>query len=130
LKEGEITEDIREVPSEEGKKEEYSDKEKILSRYLKKLKVKDKNSIIEKVRNIEIGHAMALDDNLEQLFEISVGNLYEKLNDYKESTYLIMDGILTSRLVSLLLQLNIKFVACKNKEEDLKIPDKLTVFYF
>ncbi|MGM0467736.1 MAG: DNA primase DnaG [Promethearchaeati archaeon] len=130
VKEGGVEEFVEEIPSEEDEKEDYSEKEKILSRFLKKLKVKNKDLIIDKVRNIGIGQAIALDDDLEQLFEISVGNLYEKLDKYKECSYLIMDGILTSRLLSLLLKLNLKFVACKNREEDLKIPDKITVFYF
>lgn len=129
VKQGEVSETIEEEKPEE-EKEEYTDKEKILFRFLKKLKVKNKNLIIEHVRSIETGQAIVLSEEMEKLFEISVGNLYEKIDKYEESKYLIMDGILTSRLLNLLLDLDIQFVACKNKEEDLKIPDKLTVFYF
>ncbi|TXT61542.1 MAG: DNA primase DnaG [Promethearchaeota archaeon] len=129
ISEGKISEEI-EVDVQETSEEEYTDKEKVLLRFLKKLKVKNKEQIVEAVRNIGLGQAIAFDKKMNQLFEISVGKLYDKLDEYHQSKYLVMDGILTSRLLSRLLKFNVDFVACKNREEELKIPDKITVFYF
>jgi DNA primase len=129
ISEGKIPEEI-EVETPEASGEEYTDKEKVLLRFLKKLKVKNKEQIVEAVRTIGLGQAIAFDKKMNQLFEISVGKLYDKLDEFHQSKYLVMDGILTSRLLSRLLKFNVDFVACKNREEELKIPDKITVFYF
>ena len=105
-------------------------KESHLQKLLKKLKVKNYSIIEESFKKIEPGHSIGFNKSLEKLFEIKVGELFEKIKDFKGTQFLIIDGILTKRLLSLLLKLKIKFIACKNKEEDLRIPEQIIVFFF
>jgi hypothetical protein len=37
---------------------------------------------------------------------------------------------LTKRLLSLSINMKIKFIACKNKEDELTVPDHIKIFYF
>jgi hypothetical protein len=97
---------------------------------LKKLKVKNYSTIEESFEKIEPGHSIGFNKSLEKLFEIPVGEIFEKIKDFKGTQFLIIDGILTKRLLSLLLKLKLKFIACKNKEEDLRIPEQIIVFFF
>ncbi len=105
-------------------------KESRLQKLLKKLKVKNYKIIEESFKKIESGHSIGFNKSLEKLFEIPVGEIFEKIKDFKGTQFLIIDGILTVRLLSLLLKLKIKFIACKNKEEDLRIPEQMIVFLF
>ncbi|MFX1365091.1 MAG: DNA primase DnaG [Promethearchaeota archaeon] len=97
---------------------------------LKKLKIKDENIIIEATKNINAGFAIGFNKNLEKLFDIPVGEIFEKIRDFKDTKFLIIDGILTKRLLSLSLSMKIKFIACKNKEEELTIPEQILIHFF
>jgi DNA primase len=109
---------------------EYTGKEEGLSTLLKTLKVKNESGIIEAVKDIEPGHSIGFNKAMEKLFDMPVGELFEKIRNYKNTQYLIIDGILTKRLLSLSINMKIDFVACKNKEEEVVIPDYITVYYF
>ena len=111
-------------------RKEHMRKESHLQKLLKKLKVKNYSIIEESFEKIEPGHSIGFNKSLEKLFEIPVGEIFEKIKDFKGAQFLIIDGILTKRLLSLLLKLKIKFIACKNKEEDLRIPEQIIVFFF
>jgi len=108
----------------------HTGKESHLQKLLKKLKVKNYEIIEESFKKIEPGHSIGFNKSLEKLFEIPVGEIFEKIKDFKGTQFLIIDGILTKRLLSLLLKLKLKFIACKNKEEDLRIPEQIIVFFF
>ncbi len=108
----------------------YSSKEKVLISFLDKLKVKNKEIIIEKIKNIESGTAVGYDKKLHPLFTIPVSELYNSINKHSNTKYLILDGILTERLLNQLRTMEIKFIACKNKEADLKVPNNISVYYF
>jgi hypothetical protein len=43
---------------------------------------------------------------------------------------MIIDGILTKRLLSLSINMKIKFIACRNKEEELAIPGQISIFFY
>jgi len=111
-------------------KKGYTGKESHLQKILKKLKVKNYAIIEESFKIIEPGHSIGFNKSLEELFEIPVGEIFEKIKDFKGTQFLIIDGILTKRLLSLLLKLKFKFIACKNKEEGLRIPEQIIVFFF
>ena len=108
----------------------HTGKESHLQKLLKKLKVKNYAIIEESFKKIEPGHSIGFNKSLEKLFEIPVGEIFEKIKDFKGAQFLIIDGILTKRLLTLLLKLKLKFIACKNKEEDLRIPEQIIVFFF
>lgn len=111
-------------------RKEQTGKESHLQKLLKKLKVKNYSIIEESFEKIEPGHSIGFNKSLEKLFEIPVGEIFEKIKDFKGTQFLIIDGILTKRLLSLLLKLKIRFIACKNKEEDLRTPEQIIVFLF
>jgi len=111
-------------------KKRISGKDALLHKLMKKLKVKNQTAIKESLEKIEPGHSIGFNKSLEKLFEIPVGELFEKIKDYKETQFLIHDGILTKRLITLLLPMKIKFIACKNKEAELRIPDQIVLFFF
>jgi len=108
---------------------EYSSKGTPLQKFLKKMKVKDDSKITEIIESIETGHSIGLNKNLEKLFDLPAGEIFGKIRTFKDTLYLIIDGILTKRLLSLSVKMKIKFIACKNKEEELVIPDSINVFY-
>ena len=122
--------DLRDVTfgSTEGKK--YNTKEETLKKYLKKVKIKDEAIIVEAINTIETGHSIGFNKSLNKLFDFPVGGIFEKIRDFKDTQYLIIDGVLTKRLLSLSIKMKIKFIACKNKEDKLTIPEHLVVFYF
>jgi DNA primase len=101
-----------------------------LQKILKKLKIKDESIIIEAIKNIGPGFAIGFNKNLEKLFDIPVGELFEKIRNFKDTQYLIIDGILTKRLVSLSINMKIKFIASKNKEDELVVPGQIAVFFY
>ncbi|MHA2130522.1 MAG: toprim domain-containing protein, partial [Promethearchaeota archaeon] len=105
-------------------------KEDGLQRFLKKYKIKDDSQIIKAINDIQPGYSIGLNKNLEKVFDMPVGEIFEKIRNFKDTQYLVIDGILTKRLLSLSINMKIKFIACKNKEEELTIPEPLTVYYF
>jgi len=105
-------------------------KDALFQKLMKKLKVKNPAAIKESLVKIEPGHSIGFSKSLEKLFEIPVGEIFEKIKDFKSTQYLIIDGILSKRLITLLLPMKIKFIACKNKEEELRVPSEITIFFF
>ncbi len=120
---------LRDSKKGKTKEKEYNSKGNTLQKFLKKMKVKDDSKITEIIKGIEMGHSIGLNKNLEKLFDIPVGEIFGKIRSFKDTLYLIIDGILTKRLLSLSVNMKIKFIACKNKEEELVIPDSINVFY-
>jgi DNA primase len=119
--------DLDQYGTEEKK---YDSKEETLHKFLKKLKIKNNSVIIEATKNIEKGHSIGFNKSLTKLFDIPVGEVFEKIRTFKDTQYLIIDGILTKRLLSLSINMKIKFIACKNKEDELTVPDHIKIFYF
>ncbi len=111
-------------------KKTVSGKEDLFQKIMKKLKVKNQAAIKEALEKIEPGHSIGFNKSLEKLFEIPVGEIFEKIKEYKQTQFLIIDGILTKRLITLLLPMKIKFIACKNREEELRVPSDITIFFF
>jgi len=111
-------------------KKEVRGKDTLFQKLMKKLKVKNPAAIKESLEKIEPGHGIGFNKSLEKLFEIPVGEIFEKIKDFKSTQYLIIDGILSKRLITLLLPMKIKFIACKNKEEELRVPSEITVYFF
>jgi DNA primase len=111
-------------------KKEVTGKDTLFQKLMKKLKVKNPAAIKESLKKIEPGHSIGFNKSLEKLFEIPVGEIFEKIKDFKSTQYLIIDGILSKRLITLLLPMKIKFIACKNKEEDLRVPSEISVYFF
>ncbi|NVM38492.1 MAG: toprim domain-containing protein, partial [Candidatus Lokiarchaeota archaeon] len=109
---------------------QYGDNTDDFQKILKKLKVKDENIIIEATKNVKAGFAIGFNKSLEELFDMPVGDIFEKIRAFKNTQYLIIDGILTKRLLSLSLNMKIKFIACKNREEELTIPEQLLIHFF
>ncbi|MFX1256266.1 MAG: DNA primase DnaG [Promethearchaeota archaeon] len=119
--------EIKEIAKNEKK---YQGKEGVLNKIFKKLKIKNRAIILEAINNIKPGYSIGFNKKLDKMFDMPVGDIFEKIKSYKDVTYLIIYGILTSRLLSISENLDIKFIACKNKENKLKIPDNLSVFFF
>ncbi|MFX0029882.1 MAG: toprim domain-containing protein, partial [Candidatus Hermodarchaeota archaeon] len=111
-----------------GKK--YDSREETLQKYLKKAKIKDESIIVDAINTIETGHSIGFNKSLVKLFDMPVGEIFEKIREFKDTQYLIIDGILTKRLLSLSINMKIKFITCKNKEEELTIPEHIVVYYF
>lgn len=109
---------------------ELEPKVKRLSKILKKLKVKDVTEILNNINSLKSGQSIGLDKKLNKTFEMSVGDIFGKIRDYKDTKFLIIDGILTNRLLSISISMKIQFIACKNKEEKLKIPDNISIYFF
>ncbi|MFX1274553.1 MAG: DNA primase DnaG [Promethearchaeota archaeon] len=111
-------------------KKEVKKKEDVLQRILNKLKIKDSTFIKNAINEIQTAHSIGLNKKGEVLFTLPVGELFGNISEHKSLSFLIIDGILSSRLLSLCVEMKIKFIACKNKEEDLKIPENISVYYF
>lgn len=111
-------------------KKEATGKGALLQKLLKKLKVKNQEAIINSLEKIEPGHSIGFNKSMEKLFELPVGEVFEKIKEFKDTQFLIIDGILSKRLISLILKMKIKFIACKNKEEELRVPDQVVVYFF
>ena len=101
-----------------------------LQRLFKKLKIKDEATLLEAIDTIEAGHSIGFNKKLQKTFDVPVGEIFEKIRNYKDTIYLIFDGILTNRLLSIAINMKIKFVACRNKEDKLKITDQISVYIF
>jgi len=121
---------FKELKEKEIIEKNYSDKREDIQKILKRIKVKDETLIMNAIENIEAGFGIGLSKNLEKLFDMPVGEIFEKIKDFKDTQYLIIDGILTKRLLSLAINMKIKFIACKNKEEELIIPEHILVHFF
>ena len=67
----------------------------VLQKILKKFKIKDETIILDAIKNIGAGFAIGFNKNLEKLFDIPVGEIFEKIRNFKDAQYLIIDGILT-----------------------------------
>jgi len=111
-------------------RKDYKGKAGVLFRILKKLKIQNEQVIIDAINSIESGNAIGFNKSLDKTFDLPARELFEQISNYKDTKYLVIAGILSSRLLSLALNIKIKFIACKNKTEDLFIPDKLSVYYF
>ena len=111
-------------------KKDDTGKGTLLQKLLKKLKVKNPKAIIDSLDKIEPGHSIGFNKSMEKLFEFPVGEVFEKIKEFKDTQFLVIDGILTKRLISLIVSMKIKFIACKNKEEKLRIPDQVVVYFF
>ena len=111
-------------------KKELTGKDALFQKLMKKLKVKNQSIIKESLEQIEPGHSIGFNKSLEKLFDIPAGELFEKIKDYQSTQFLVIDGILTGRLISLLVPMKIKFIASKNKEEDLRVPSDIITFFF
>ncbi|MFW9867763.1 MAG: DNA primase DnaG [Candidatus Thorarchaeota archaeon] len=121
---------VTDLDQYETEEKKYESKEETLHKFLKKLKIKNDSVIIEATKNIEKGHSIGFNKSLTKLFEIPVGEVFEKIRTFKDTQYLIIDGILTKRLLSLSINMKIKFIACKNKEDELTVPDHIKIYYF
>jgi len=104
--------------------------ETLISKLLKKLKVKNQNPITDAMNTIPSGYSIGFNNKLEKLFELPVGELFEEIIKYNKTEFLLIDGILTKRLLSEALKMKIKFIACKNKEDELNIPEQVAIYYF
>jgi len=111
-------------------KKEVTGKDALFQKLMKKLKVKNQAAIKESLEKIEPGHSIGFNKSMEKLFELPVGEVFEKIKDFKATQFLIIDGVLTKRLIKLLLPMKIKFIACKNKEEKLRVPSEIIVYFF
>jgi hypothetical protein len=107
----------------------YKGKEGGLLRILDNLKVKDNSTILEAIKNITPGQSFGFNKKGEKIFDMSVGELFGSITEQKNTQFLIIDGILSSRLLSLAQKMKIKFIACKNKEQDLRIPSSISTYY-
>jgi len=101
-----------------------------LSKLLKKLKLKNQSIITQALKTIPSGHSIGFNNKLEKLFDLTVGELFEEISKYSKTEFIIIDGILSKRLLTLVMNMKIKFIACKNKEEELTIPEQIVVYYF
>jgi DNA primase len=119
----------KELKKGTSERKKYNSKGTTLQKFLKKMKLKDDSKITEIINGIETGHSIGLNKSLEKLFDMPVGEIFGKIKTFKDTHFLIIDGILTKRLLTLSINMKIKFIACKNKEEELVVPDSIFVFY-
>lgn len=116
------------IPDE--KENQYNGKLKALYRILKKLDVEDETIIMTAIDNSKAGISVGFNDKMEEVFSLPTGELFDKMKEHEDIKFLIIDGILSKRLLSLSINMKVSFIACKNKEEELKIPDHVSVFFF
>jgi len=116
--------------SNDEEKKEVTGKDSLLQKLLKKIKVKNPKAIIDSLEKIDPGHSIGFNKSMEKLFDLPVGEVFEKIKEFKDTQFLVIDGILTKRLISLIVSMKIKFIACKNKEEKLRVPDQVAVYFF
>ncbi|MHA1805121.1 MAG: DNA primase DnaG [Promethearchaeota archaeon] len=105
-------------------------KDDILHKKLSKVKLKNEEEIINTIRNIQDGLAVGFNGSGEKLFELPVSELYEKIEDHSNLKVLIINGILSNRLLTVLIRMGISFIACRNKEEDLFVPNSISIYFF
>ncbi len=119
---------ISDISDSKDKGPQLTGKKAILRKLLKKFKIKNESIIIEAIDTIAPGHSIGFNKKLQKTFDMPVGEIFEKIRDYKDTLYLIFDGILTNRLLSISINMKIKFIACRNKEEKLRIPEQISVY--
>ncbi|MFW9867903.1 MAG: hypothetical protein ACFFEN_17550, partial [Candidatus Thorarchaeota archaeon] len=124
-----LTKQLKDSKKDKTDEKKYESKEVSVQKYLKKLKSKDQSIIIEAINTIQTGYSIGFNKSLEKLFDMPVGEIFEKIRNYKDTQYLIIDGVLTKRLLSLSINMKIKLIACKNKEDDLNLPNNIDIFY-
>ena len=112
------------------REDKHSSKEQSLKKILKKLKVKDETVIFNAIKNISAGHSIGFNKSLGELYDIPTGELFDKIKNFKDTQFLIIDGILTKRLLTLSIKMKIKFIACKNKEDKMRVPENLIVYFY
>ncbi len=112
------------------KKGKGKGKGKKLSKVVSSLNPEAESILNETMNSIESGHAVGFNHELKKLFDMEVGEIFEKIRDYKDTQFLIIHGILSDRLLSIAINMKIRFIACKNKVEELKIPNHITVYFF
>jgi DNA primase len=128
--ETEVEKEEKEEVREEIPEEKYTGKDAVLFKMLKELNVDDTDKIFDTIKNMEIGQAVAFDGDINKVFDTHVSEVFEKIQDSKTCDFLIFDGVLSKRLLGLALQEEIKFIACKNKDDEIRIPNRISVFYF
>ena len=95
---------------------------------LKTLKLGKNSKIFEYISNSEgTKKAFGIDSEENVLFELDTADVFDKLSDYSDIKYLILDGILSKRLLSLAIKMKINVIFCSEKEEDLKIPRQIKI---
>ncbi len=119
---------ISDISDLKDKGSQLTGKKSILQKLLKKLKIKDESIIIKEIDTIAPGYSIGFNKKVQKTFDMPVGEIFEKIRDYKDTLYLIFDGILTNRLLSISINMKIKFIACRNKEEKLRIPEQISVY--
>ncbi len=119
---------ISDISDSKDKGPQLTGKKANLRKLLKKFKIKDESIIIEAIDTIAPGHSIGFNKKGQKTFDMPVGEIFEKIRDYKDTLYLIFDGILTNRLLSISINMKIKFIACRNKEEKLRIPEQISVY--
>jgi len=119
---------ISDISDSKDKGAQLTGKKAILRKLLKKLKIKDESIIIKAIDTIAPGHSIGFNKKVQKTFDMPVGEIFEKIRDFKDTLYLIFDGILTNRLLSISINMKIKFIACRNKEEKLRIPEQISVY--
>lgn len=72
--------------------------------------------------------AFGINSKEEKQFEIDTSVVFEKLSEFSDTRYLIIDGILSKRLLSLAISQKIYAIICIATEEGLKITKKIIVF--
>ncbi|MFW9973536.1 MAG: DNA primase DnaG [Candidatus Odinarchaeota archaeon] len=123
-------EDFKDIKEKGIEENDYEGFNGGLRKILKKFKIKDNSIILDAIQNIKPGYAIGFNKSLIELFDMPVGEIFEKIRSYKDTQYLIIDGILTKRLLSLSVKMKIKFIASRNKEEELVIPGQITVYFY
>ena len=113
-----------------GNGKNYTGKAAALYHMLKDSGVSDETVLMDAIKSIDSGQCKGYNEDLDVLFEMPAWELFDNMREHEDVRYIIIDGILSKRLLSLAINMNVKFIACKNKEEDLHIPDRINVFFY
>ncbi len=109
----------------ERKTKETKDKFKNI---LKTLKLDKDSKIFEYISNSEgTKQAFGIDSEENMLFGLDTADVFDKISEYSNIKYLILDGILSKRLLSLAINMKINVIFCIEKEVDLKIPRQIKI---
>ncbi len=95
---------------------------------LKILKLNKGSKIAEYISNSKITKkAIGIDSEENILFELDTSEVFDNLSEFSAIKYLILDGILSKRLISLAIKMKIDAIICVGTEENLKIPRQIKV---
>lgn len=95
---------------------------------LKILKLNKGSKIAEYISNSKITKkAIGIDSEENILFELDTSEVFDNLSEFSTIKYLILDGILSKRLISLAIKMKIEAIICVGTEENLKIPRQIKV---